>query len=367
MVVCWRILVELRALAGITWASAARIISVTLDGRLICWDGALKMEGVVDGIQGPLNCLGSDATGNLIYGGTQGTVAVTPPSGPTVKATVGKGIQHVITHSKGYSGAPEACVISLDDCIRRLDLTSGALSAPVEVKEFVVGAGWLDVSETMLFMVTGKRSFLCASDKEILWSKPAATERRATSMAVIPGSPGKLAVALEQPGGYVGGVASNEFDILYFEAGSWQGKSHFQTFSCRCDIAVLPNQPTGSGYSCGWFDWKGSASETPGRSERDEILTLRRVLGNRRDQFLWITVALVSDDEVKSLVSYFVSVRNSSRLTVGRWCSQQDLGLEFELRNSHDPSLWVGLSHCKNHMLGMAARPVDKGTKRVGG
>jgi hypothetical protein len=38
-------------------------------------------------------------------------------------------------------------------------------------------------------------------------------------MAVIPGSPGKLAVALEQPGGYVGGVASNEFDIVFFEAG----------------------------------------------------------------------------------------------------------------------------------------------------
>jgi len=203
---------------GLTWATAARLISVALDGRLICWDGALKVEGVVDGTQGPLNCLSSDlTTGNLIYGGTQGTVAVTPPSGPTLKATVGKGIQHVITHSKGYSGAPEACVISLDDCIRRLDLTSGALSAPMELKEFVVGAGWLDVSETMLFLVTGKKNFHCVSDKEVLWTKPAATERRATSMAVIPGSPGKLAVALEQPGGYVGGVASNEFDIVFFE------------------------------------------------------------------------------------------------------------------------------------------------------
>lgn len=110
-------------------------------------------------------------------------------------------------------------MISLDDCIRRLDLTSGALSAPVELKEFVVGAGWLDVSETMLFLVTGKKNFHCVSDKEVLWTKPAATERRATSMAVIPGSPGKLAVALEQPGGYVGGVASNEFDIVFFEAG----------------------------------------------------------------------------------------------------------------------------------------------------
>eukprot|EP00438_Fugacium_kawagutii_P005752 Skav227240 [mRNA] locus=scaffold2789:145761:152737:+ [translate_table: standard] len=208
---------------GITWTSAARLISVALDGRLICWDGSLKMEGVVDGTQGPLNCLSSDlATGSLIYGGTQGTVAVTPPSGPTLKATVGKGIQHVITHSKGYTGGPEACVISLDDCIRRLDLTSGTLSAALEVKEFVVGAGWLDVSETMLLLVTGKRNFLCASDKEVLWSKSAATERRATSMAVLPGSPGKLAVALEQPGGYVGGVASQEFDIVYFEAGYGQ-------------------------------------------------------------------------------------------------------------------------------------------------
>ena len=204
-------------LPGISWASAARLVSVALDGRLICWDAALNVEGVVDGTQGPLNCLGSDLTGCLIYGGPQGTVAITPPTGPTLKATVGKGIQHIITHSKAFAGAPEACVISLDDCIRRLDLTSGALSAPVEVKEFAVGAGWLDASETMLLLVTGKKNFICVSDCEVLWSKPA-PERRATSMAILPGSPGKLAVALEQPAGYVGGVASNEFDIIYFEA-----------------------------------------------------------------------------------------------------------------------------------------------------
>ena len=132
---------------GITWPSASRLISVALDGRLIAWDlsSALSMEGVVDGTQGPLNCVASDPkTGSLIYGGTSGTVAVTPPSGPSSKALLGKGIQHIIAHSERYAGSPEACVISLDDCVRKIDLESGELSAPVEVKEFVVAAGWLD-------------------------------------------------------------------------------------------------------------------------------------------------------------------------------------------------------------------------------
>ena len=60
---------------GITWPSASKVISVALDGRLICWEvgSGLSMEGIVDGTQGPLNCLASDSmTGNLIYGGTQG-------------------------------------------------------------------------------------------------------------------------------------------------------------------------------------------------------------------------------------------------------------------------------------------------------
>ena len=69
----------------------------------------------------------------------------------------------------------------------------------------------------MLLLVTGKKNIHCLGDKEILWSKPSATERRATSVAVLPGSPGKLAIAMEQPSGYVGGVASNEFDIVYFQ------------------------------------------------------------------------------------------------------------------------------------------------------
>ena len=199
---------------GITWASANRLISVALDGRLMCWDATLSLEGVVDGTQGPLNCLGCDLkSGSLVYGGSEGTVAVCPPTGPSLKVTIGKGIQHIVTHSK----ASEAWVVSLDDCVRRLDLEKGTVEPAIEVKEFVVGLGWLDVDETMLLLVTGKRNIHCLSHKELLWSKPNVTERRATSVAMLPGSPGKLAIALEQPGGYVGGVASNEFDIIYFE------------------------------------------------------------------------------------------------------------------------------------------------------
>lgn len=47
--------------------------------------------------------------------------------------------------------------VSLDDCVRRLNLETGELSAPVELKEFVVAGGWLDAEETMLLLVSGKR------------------------------------------------------------------------------------------------------------------------------------------------------------------------------------------------------------------
>ncbi|CAJ1334372.1 unnamed protein product [Effrenium voratum] len=44
---------------GLVWASAARLVSVCLDGRLLSWDvtaDGLNLAGVMDGTQGPLNC-----------------------------------------------------------------------------------------------------------------------------------------------------------------------------------------------------------------------------------------------------------------------------------------------------------------------
>eukprot|EP00913_Durusdinium_trenchii_P018071 g16981.t1 len=155
---------------GITWPSASKVISVALDGRLICWEvgSGLSMEGIVDGTQGPLNCLASDSmTGNLIYGGTQGSIAVTPATGASMRAMVGKGIQHLFAHSKSYAGAPETRVVSLDDCVRRLNLETGELSAPVELKEFVVAGGWLDAEETMLLLVRGRRLVSGSLDRHL--------------------------------------------------------------------------------------------------------------------------------------------------------------------------------------------------------
>lgn len=235
---------------GITWPSASKVISVALDGRLICWEvgSGLSMEGIVDGTQGPLNCLASDSmTGNLIYGGTQGSIAVTPATGASMRAMVGKGIQHLFAHSKSYAGAPETRVVSLDDCVRRLNLETGELSAPVELKEFVVAGGWLDAEETMLLLVSGKRNFHCVSDS-LLWTKPNATERRATSAAVLGGRPGKLAVAMEQPGGYVEGVASNEFDIVYFEVADATPEGIVQKSVLRkhvAEVSAMKFSPSG--------------------------------------------------------------------------------------------------------------------------
>ena len=51
---------------GITWPSASKVISVALDGRLICWEvgSGLSMESIVD----VTHCLASDSmTGNPFH------------------------------------------------------------------------------------------------------------------------------------------------------------------------------------------------------------------------------------------------------------------------------------------------------------
>jgi len=206
---------------GVSWATESRIISVSLDGRIFLWevspDGQLSLAGTVDGTQGPLNCVGCDRkTGSLIYGGTEGTVAVLGSSAPR-KVSIGKGISHILSHSEAYTGDPEAWIISLDDCLRRLSLTSTeVLGTPVEIKEFVVGADWMDTAETKMLVATSKNNVICVSAGGIEWSK-AAVPRRPTAMASRPGPPGLMAVAVEKPDGMVAGVASSQFDIMLFE------------------------------------------------------------------------------------------------------------------------------------------------------
>ncbi|CAJ1334375.1 unnamed protein product, partial [Effrenium voratum] len=59
-----------------------------------------------------------------------------------------------------------------------------------------------------IIMATGKKSFLCVdcASASLRWSKPEAVARRPTALASLPSA--RLAVALEQPDGSVGGVAS---------------------------------------------------------------------------------------------------------------------------------------------------------------
>lgn len=184
-----------------------------MDGRLLLWDvtSGLSLAGTINGTQGPLNCLACDKKSkSLVYGGTEGSVAIAPSSGPVIRASIGKGIQHVLGHSDSFAGKPEAWIVSLDDCIRKIALETGEASAPVEVKEFMVGAGWLDAGESKLIVATGKRNFHCISDS-IVWSKADAVKRRPTAFASLAGK--KVAVALEQPEGQTGGMSSAQYDI----------------------------------------------------------------------------------------------------------------------------------------------------------
>jgi len=91
------------------------------------------------------------------------------------------------------------------------------LGAPVELKEFVTGAGWLDAAESKLVVSTSKNSLICISGDKIEWSKHNAVPRRPTALASLPGSPGLLAVAIEKTEGVVAGVANSEYDIQLFE------------------------------------------------------------------------------------------------------------------------------------------------------
>lgn len=202
---------------GIAWPGSDSITSVCLDGRILLWDGSLKLCGTVDGTQGPLSCVACDKkTGALIYGGQEGVVAVAGQASTPAKARIGKGISHIITHSEAYAGEPEAWVVSLDDCVRRLSVPAAdVLGAPVELKEFVTGAGWLDAAESKLVVATSKNSLICISDDKIEWSKPNAVPRRPTALATLPG--GLLALAIEKTEGVVAGVANSEYDIQLFE------------------------------------------------------------------------------------------------------------------------------------------------------
>ena len=202
---------------GVCWASPTRVISVCLDGRLLVWDvtEGLSLACSINGTQGPLNCLACDKKSKcLVYGGTEGSVAVAPASGPVIKASIGKGVQHVVAHSDSFAGKPEAWIVSLDDCVRRIGLESGEVSVPVEVKEFMVGAGWLDAGESKLLVATSKKSFQCISDS-VLWSKADALKRRPTAFATLAGK--KAAVALEQPEGATGGMSSAQYDIQLWD------------------------------------------------------------------------------------------------------------------------------------------------------
>lgn len=209
---------------GVAWISATCVISTCLDGRLLVWDvagdGALTLASTVDGTQGPLECIASDAkTGTIAYGGSDGTVGILPPDKAPFRFKVGKTVKHVVGHSGSHTGPAEAVVFALDNCVRRVSLESGeALGEAVEVKELAVGCGWVDTAETMLFIATSKKSFHCiaTADSALAWSKPSAVERAPTAVAALPGAPGRVAVALEKPEGNVGGVEINKFDILLY-------------------------------------------------------------------------------------------------------------------------------------------------------
>lgn len=205
---------------GLTWPLPGKIITVCLDGRLLVWDVApdgVRLAATVDGTQGPLTCLACDGpTGTLLQGGGEGYVAITPPDEMPRKGKIGKGVQHIVAHTAAYSGPGEAWVFSLDDCARRLSLETGeVVGEPLEVKEFVVGAAWLDVPETKLVLATSKRSVICLGAGGVEWSKGDLLARPPTALASLPAS-GRVAVAMDKPDSTAGGVQSTQFDIQMF-------------------------------------------------------------------------------------------------------------------------------------------------------
>eukprot|EP00929_Paragymnodinium_shiwhaense_P074606 TRINITY_DN38192_c0_g1_i1.p1 TRINITY_DN38192_c0_g1~~TRINITY_DN38192_c0_g1_i1.p1 ORF type:complete len:660 (+),score=155.24 TRINITY_DN38192_c0_g1_i1:64-2043(+) len=227
---------------GLTWTKGGNIVSVSLDGRLMIWnvgaDGVAALASVVEGTQGPLSTLARDGkTGTFLQGGSDGVVALTPAEGPVKQTKIGKGIQHILTHSASYAGAPEAWVISLDNCARRLELDTGNIvgapppgTAPakggyggggadkagaVDLKEFATGAAWLDAAESKVVVVSSKRNVHSVSAAGVEWTKEAFVDRQPTAVATLPGK--WLAVAIDKPDSTVGGVASQKFDIHLFD------------------------------------------------------------------------------------------------------------------------------------------------------
>mmetsp|Transcript_41038 Transcript_41038/g.112995 ORF Transcript_41038/g.112995 Transcript_41038/m.112995 type:complete len:638 (+) Transcript_41038:89-2002(+) len=210
---------------GVAWPAAGRIVSVCLDGRLLLWDvgagGVVSLAAAVDGTQGPITCLAWDgASDALVHGGSEGALAVTGPERYPLRVKFGKGVQHVVAHSSARSGEGVAWVFALDNCARRVVPATGeVLGDPLEIKEFVVGAAWLDVQETKLAVVTGERNLLCLGEDGVTWTKKGLVPRRPTAFACLPGAAGaRLAVALEKPEGSVGGVESSQFEVHLFGA-----------------------------------------------------------------------------------------------------------------------------------------------------
>lgn len=204
---------------GVAWASAGRIVSTCLDGRILVWDvaadGALSLKASMDGTQGPLTCVACDIrSGAVIHGGSEGCVAVTKPGCGPMKAKVGKGVQHVLTHTAAFAGPLEAWVFALDECARRVSLESGEfVGSPVEVKEFVTGAGWMDESEEKVVAVTSKGSFIGFSSAGVDWRVAGKLPRSPTSMA---SHAGRVAVGIDKPDGFVSGVQSQRYEVMLF-------------------------------------------------------------------------------------------------------------------------------------------------------
>jgi len=239
---------------GVTWPTASRIISVCLDGRVLFWDvaadGSATLAATVDGTQGALTCLACDAsTGALLQAGGDGFVAVSPPGKATMKAKIGKGVQHILAHSAGFSGPSEAFIFSLDDCARRLSVESCAIiGEPIEIKEFAVGAAWLDVEETRVLVAGGKHNLHCLNAGGVEWTKSGALPRRPTALASLP-SKGLVAVGLERPDVTVAGVQSSEYNIQLVnvtDAGSADGLALGQVLEGHLkEISAMKFSPSG--------------------------------------------------------------------------------------------------------------------------
>lgn len=208
---------------GLSWVSAERVVTVCLDGRLLCWDvaadGSLKLAAAIEGTQGALSSLAYDAKcAVLLQAGADGVVARTPAEGTVSMTKIGKGVVHLVAHSASFAGPAEAWVVSLDDCVRRISLETGAVAGPpVEVKEFAKGAAWLDKEETKLLIVSSKQSLICVSSTGVEWAKPYVFERTPTAMAVAP-ELGLVAVAVDKPD-VVSAVVSQQYDICIFGLG----------------------------------------------------------------------------------------------------------------------------------------------------